>query len=49
MNPWNKKLLNLTLISRKNQRLNRGDSFENLKNEINLNYDSKLKLKARRR
>ena len=46
--------MNLTLISRRNQRLNRGVFFENLnheiiknKKEIKLIYDSKTKLNAK--
>ena len=44
----NQKSMNLTLISRRNQRLIRGVFFENInlkiiknKKEIHLNYDSK--------
>ena len=56
MIPRNKKSVNLTLISWKNQRLNREVFFENVnreitenKDEIKLNYDSKTKLNAKRR
>ena len=33
-NPQNKKALNLDVISRRNQRMNRGDFSENKNNEI---------------
>ena len=53
-NPWNQKSINLTLISWRNRRLNRGDFSENgnreitiNKNKINTNYESKLKLNAK--
>ena len=55
-NRRNKKSMNLTLISRRNWRLKRGDISENvnhkiskIKTEIKLNYDSKLKLNTKRR
>ena len=48
--------MNLTLISRRNERLNRGIFSENVnreiaknKKEIKLNYNSRTKLNAKRR
>ena len=56
MNPWNKKSLDLDMISRRNRQMNIGEISENknrektkIKNEINSNYDSKMKSKAIRR
>ena len=53
-NPRNQKLMNLTLISRRNQSLNIGVFSKNInheitknKKEIILNYDSKTKLNAK--
>ena len=55
-NPRNQKSINLTLILRRNRRLNREYFFKNIKseitenkNKIHLNYDSKLKLNTKRR
>ena len=55
-NPRNQKSINLTLILRRNRRLNKEYFFENIKskitknkNKIHLNYDSKLKLNTKRR
>ena len=54
--PHNQKSMNLTLISQRNRRLNRGDSFENRnreitenKKKINSNSKYKLKLNAKQR
>ena len=54
--PRNQKSSNLTLISRKNWRSKRGDFSEMLNHEINeikteiqLNYDSKQKLNTKQR
>ena len=56
MNPQNQKSMNLTLISRRNQILNRWVFSENVnhkitenKKEIKLNYNSKTKLNAKQR
>ena len=56
MNPQNQKSMNLTLISRRNQRLNRWVFSENInhkitenKKEIKLNYNSKTKLNSKQR
>ena len=53
-NPQNQKSINLTLISRRNRRLKRDYFFETLnretneiKNEIQLNYDSKRRLNTK--
>ena len=40
-NPWNQKLMNLTLISRRNRRLKRDNFSENVKSE---NPKSRMKL-----
>ena len=55
MIPHNQKSSNLTLISRRNRRSKRDDFFETLnreineiRNEIQLNYDSKQKLNTKR-
>ena len=54
--PQNQKSMNLTLILRRNQRVNVRDFSKNRnceitknKNKINSNYKSKLKLNAKRR
>ena len=56
MNPWNQNSMNLTLISQRNWRLKWGDfskmlnhEINEIKNEIQLNYDSKRKLNTKQR